>query len=180
MKIRLQKKQLLTVYCYLREAERSLHFLMNPARSWDEFLAYYDDDKIRAIRQLSDRLLDNFPETVLNGKIAAPPSTPKPGFFRVVFGPWLNNWKKSWNLPVESVVFPGRCLSALVALLEKGAKPSAESLFQLRLAFSDAERRLEFACYGLKELDVAQHIAHFDQPDTQSALSIPQFLQKVA
>jgi hypothetical protein len=158
MNVTLNRQDVVTLYRHLREADRSLHFLMNPAKDWDEFLAYYHQQK--------RELLEEFLDEVLLPWASAAPEPPKPrfvGFWRFWLAKHLARPRQDWAFPIEElarIVQQGR---AFLQLLANRSKPQVNELVAQRQGLRDAQVLIEARCYGMHELKEAEATGHFDQ-----------------
>lgn len=168
MTVTLNRQDVFTLYRHLREADRSLHFLMNPAKGWDEFLAYYQPQKRRIFQQVLDRLQ---PEPA-----SAPAQPPQPcgvTLWRFWFGRHFARKRQSWKFPFQELAWITQQGRFFLELLNNRGKPEMNELIAQRQRLRDAQVLIEARCYGMDELKKAEATDHFDQlgrpPHTQVA-----------
>ena len=167
MAVRLDKEVVVSLYCYCREAERSVHRAIGDP--WPEFQRYYSPEKTAAICKLIEEISE---------VAGTPMPCPSPAareaefgigpwrfFLRYWFGRWLARWESAWSFPQREVCyFLGR-LEGLLRLLITPAKPDTQSLIALRMAFYQCEWIIGRRCYGLPELELADRIDHFNKTE---------------
>jgi hypothetical protein len=182
MKVRLDKKLVLRLFCYCREAERSVHrALTNP---WPAFRAYYSPAKVRAIKEAVARVTRQL------GSSAECPTLPsrdqlavRPDwaiFARVLFGRWLSRWETAWPFPRAEACYLAGTLTFLLRLLDDCDKPDSKVLIDLRMTLYDCQRIIEGRCYGVPGLKLANDIEHFDQTEWVKHVSLADVLKKGA
>jgi len=180
--VRLDREAVVKLFCYCREAERSVHRALSDP--WPDFRAYYGPEKTEPIRRLIESLA---------GAVQGQGNCPDPAahrrpfgmsiwrlFLRYWFGRWLVRWEKTWSFPErESYYILGR-LEELLRLLACPLKPEAHSLIALRMALCECEGLIEHRCYGLREIQVAHGIDHFNKTVWLPRLSLADVLKKSA
>jgi hypothetical protein len=167
MWISVPKQLVLQMFCYSREAERSVDATL--FAHWWELREYYAAEKRAAIAQLTAKLRD----TLSNACLASPRLTrneiwPKPSplgqLIRVLFGRWIAPWKKAWRFPSQEIRFIVSNLTTVLSFLEAGDRPANQALIDLRMDLYTGEYLIEWRCHGLPELVRAQKIEHFHGP----------------
>jgi hypothetical protein len=165
MDVTLRRRDVVTLYRCLREADRSLHFLMNPARSWEEFLAYYHPHKRERLGQFSDQLLPS------RGPTGDQPPRPRFGSWRFWLGKCFTQHGHNWAFPAEELAWIVQQGRAFLELLTHPSKPGGEELIARRERLRDAQILIEARCCGMDELKKAEATTHFDELTRQTAPS---------
>jgi hypothetical protein len=167
MRIKLEKNTVLRLYCFLREAERSVHRAISDP--WPEFKDYYRPSKIAAVQHLAETLREalgsDFPIQDQMSREQAGKSISPPGIFRYYLGHLIATRKRDWTFPASAVAFMAGTLSRLVTLLEAAQKPNPDVLISLRMDCCASEWIIENRCHGLPELNRAKRIDHFHRTD---------------
>ena len=177
------RKEVVEACCYLNEAERSLHHVLNPACRWHDFLAYYTPDKVAALKRFVDVFqpqaakTDNvFPVVAELARWYRPP-----GVFRHFLGACVGRFRSRWRVLPEEAAFIGAVFAALVRILAEGEKPHADRLIAARMATCSAHQIIEVRCSGLHELKtVRQRIGWFNRLPHQPTLTVAEILRDVA
>ncbi len=183
MKIPLDRITILKIYCYCRQAERSVHRVLNPAACWSDFQAYYGEkcvpiDHLRQFLQtfLSEEKDHDLP---LSREVFEKDSR-LPGICQIILGKLLARWKSVWRFSPSEIAFIVATLRKFLLFCRSPSKPIAAELINLRMDFSSIEMVLEWRCYGLKEFQKACHIAHFDQGNEHPGVRIQDILAEAA
>lgn len=179
-RIPVEKGLVLRLYCYSRQAERSVHRALDA--KWLDFKNYYGWARISPIKLLVERLY-GFLGT---GSKDLPPlsqeeigsSLPTVGIIRYYFGGWIARRKKRWSFPASELHFMGSTLNSLVILLELPAKPDPAVLLSLRRDFCACESIIDGRCHGLPEIKRAKTIEHFQRPDWLPTVTLAEILDK--
>ncbi|MBV9123166.1 MAG: hypothetical protein JO112_07405 [Planctomycetes bacterium] len=159
--MRLPKSFIIELYCFSRQAERSVDAaLLAP---WSEFRAYYGPDKISALALLILKLQSLLPYPFPRSEEDITPTVVAPGLFKVLLGPWIARWKKKWTFSCQEIALLACTLQTLVNIVKKPLPPDLQFLIRLRMDFWTCEYIIESRCYGMRELKVAQNIEHFNQ-----------------
>jgi hypothetical protein len=177
----LTRKEIVEAYCYLREAERSLHRALNPACPWRDLLAYYVPSKVNAVQ----RLAALFPLRLPGHRSGFPTATevqrlPPPGILRRFFGICFGPMQRNWRFRVEEIAYLGTVFDALVRFLLSRDRPGSDELISARMALCDAQTFIRRRCPGLAELKQAEKTAHFDQSPDLANLPVADILRDVA
>jgi hypothetical protein len=183
--VRLEKLLLVRLYCYIRQAERSVHrALANLPGGWPRFQEYYAGAREAALRSLIHELNSRLPHVV---RQAPPPwrlvvgaNMPFPGMFRVLLGKWLTRWQRSWLFAQEEVQFIAWTLQTLLDVLALPTKPMADLLILLRMDCCSCGGFIDLRCWGLAELRRAKRIEHFDRTEWYPHLQLSDILPSQA
>jgi hypothetical protein len=157
MNVTLDHQDVVTLYRHLREADRSLHFLMNPARSWDEFLAYYHPEKCKQAEQFFSRLM---PQQFVDSPARQPKVV---SYWRSWLSRLFSKTRRRWSFPLEELAWIIQQGRAFLRLLSNPRKPRADELVAQRQRLRDAQVLIEARCRSMSELTQAEAAAHFDQ-----------------
>ena len=176
-----KRKEIVEAFCYLREAERSIHRALNPACRWSDFVAYYDAEKRAGLRHFAERFQPalrvaelGFPSQEDARRVA------QPRWWSILFGACFGRWEKSWRFSADEIAYIGAVFGAIIQLLTVTIKPSAEELVEARMATCGAVCIIRDRCYGLAELQRAFDVVHFDQSPNLPLLPIADILRDVA
>lgn len=162
MNATLDGEKVVNLYRHFREADRSLHFLVNPAKTWDEFLAYYHPQKRRQLEEFFDQLQPSAAPLVVE-----PPRLHAVGFWRFLIAKGLVRRRTDWDFSVEELAWIVQQGRAFLQLLGTRVKPDLEQIVTQRQRLRDAQIFIESRCYGMHELKKVEATAHFDQPAPQ-------------
>ena len=103
-----------------------------------------------------------------------------PGFFRYYFGKWIAQRRTSWSFPAPQVRFLARVLHSLMQLLDEKHRPEADRLISLRMDFSVCQGIIECRCHGLRELERAKWMEHFQQTEWLPTVKLEEVLGEPA
>ncbi len=171
MWIAVPKLVVLQMFCYSREAERSVDATL--FAHWWELREYYTAAKRAAIAQLTARLQDTLPDACLASPVMTrdeiwPKPSPLGELFRALFGRWIAPWKTAWRFPSQEIRFIASNLTTVLSFLEAANRPANQALIDLRMDLNAGEHLIECRCHGLPELARAQRIQHFHGPRIMS------------
>jgi hypothetical protein len=163
MAIHFSKGTVLTLYCYCRQAERSLDNALSSPRVWSQLLAYYHANKQTEIRKLLSELKWTGPNLH---------HVPKRGSFALdgfrafassLANLLINRMKKSWAFSEAETAFIAGTLAQLLGMLQNSKPPKTEDAIDLRLDFLECEFIIAHKLIGVPELRTAINIEHFNQ-----------------
>jgi hypothetical protein len=172
MSTRLSKNTILALFCYCRQAERSVHHAASCSSQWLNFVAYYDEEKRHAIARLI--------ETLRQAGAAHNPNVDPQSFSQSIFsalicqtlGRVINKIRASWSFSTMELSFIYSALRQLLNIIE-GAKPQAfQELIDLRMDLYACQEILGWKLIGMSELRKAEKIAHFNQSDYLEHVSL--------
>ncbi len=176
--IKLDRDLILRLYCCFCQAMRSVH--RGHAGSWWQLREYYQGERTEAIlalvRRLQAALADVKGDCQPQNREEAMRRVPKPGPFRILFGPLINRWRTSWRFAVPEVGFMVSTLKRLQSVLDCPTKPDEESLIALRRDLTACTWPLDCRCYGLSQLKQARRIEHFDRTEWYPHLQLAEIL----
>jgi hypothetical protein len=161
---RLRKKSAVGLYCWCRQAERSIDFaLTGGSAQWTRFREYYDARK-------RDGMLSALEELRAFGvHLLEPPAHDKVAylsfwsFFPYLFRRMLNPFKTAWSFSKDELAFIYAVLDTVLRTLASSARPDQEFLIQLRLRLYDCQWIIGNRLCGLPELNKATYVEHFCQ-----------------
>lgn len=163
MKICLKKPLVVSLYCHIFQAERSVGFALGAP--WPEFLEYYQGERIAGVKRLAAILN----ETVERHRIPLVPRSrqemakraPAQSIFYLLFGRWINNRRSAWRFSSEIIAFMALNLQDLVSVLELVMRPDQDQLISLRMNLCYCRSVIEICCHGLDEIRRARELEHF-------------------
>ena len=163
MRVEIDRGFALKLYCYARQAERSVDFALTGPGQWTLLREYYTPERRQALNALGERLRPIVPSDQ--------PVLPREHFGKADFI-WLllrpitlilNHAKRTWRFAHTEVRFLTATFDSLLETLSKSSPPPASLLIELRMNLLMCEwiiaRRLE----GVTELQKASEIEHFCQ-----------------
>jgi hypothetical protein len=159
----LSKNTALLLFCYFRQAERSVHYALTFPDSWPQFLAYYDKAKQTQIAKAISLLKDAGAE---------PDKAPS----RLVFeqNGWLsvvrcsaallcNPLKSSWSFSTQELSFFSATLEHPLRILGYAEPPEIDELIELRMDCFQCHYIIRRKLIGVPEIRKADAIEHFGQ-----------------
>jgi hypothetical protein len=159
------KKDVLGLFCSLRQAERSVHYALSCPKQWPEFVAYYDDARtIRIVDQI--RLLKEAGATY--NKIPRRHSSSQNAMvsiLRSALQALTNQFKSHWSFSAEEISLFSATLRRLLELLSSPGQPSLDELMALREDCYECCALIERRLVGLPEIKRALSIEHFYQSE---------------
>jgi hypothetical protein len=168
---RLEKESAVALYCWCRQAERSLDFaLTGGAGQWTRFVAYYDERKRKGMARVLE-LLRAFGVHLLpvQEKVARL-SWWSPFLYR--WRRMVNPFKTAWSFSKEELAFIYSGLETVLMTLDCRAKPDQQRLIQLRMRLYDCQWIIGNHLCGSGELDRAASVEHFCQAPHLAAVTI--------
>jgi hypothetical protein len=160
----LSKKSALLLFCYFRQAERSVHYALTFPNAWPQFLAYYDKGKQNEIAKMIDLLND------AGAELDEVPSRQE--LFRQ--NEWLsvvrcsaallcNPLKRSWSFSGRELSFFSATLEHLLRILGYAEPRENDELIELRMSCFDCHYIIRGKLIGVPEIRKAEAIEHFGQ-----------------
>jgi hypothetical protein len=179
--VRMEKPLIVKLYCYIRQAERSVHrALANLPSGWPRFQEYYAGAREEAIRslihELSSRLSPLVAEVPPPWRLVVDANLPMPGMFRILLGKWLTRWRRSWLFAKDEIQFFAWTLQTLLDVRALPTKPMADVLILLRMDCCSCGGFIDLRCWGLEELQRAKRIEHFDRTEWYPHLQLSEIL----
>lgn len=143
-KIKLEKKFIIKIFCYLREAERSVDFSL--VTDWNEFVTYYKE-KESAIKEIIKELENKLPHTL---------HLERPFYLKKLKKKYLkyswikehfNRFKKNLYLEIDTVYFTKLLFEELLLVLELKGYPAkgiikSNEKYTIVLPYVDADMPL--------------------------------------
>lgn len=159
----LSKNTALLLFCYFRQAERSVHSALTFPKAWPQFLAYYDKEKQSQIAKVIDLLKDagagldrvsSRQEVEHNGWLS---------IVRCLAALLCNRFKRSWFFSTRELSFFSVTLEHLLGLLGHPEPPETDELIELRVDCFDCHYIIASKLIGIPEIRKANAIDHFGQ-----------------
>lgn len=172
----LDRKTIVRIYCYCRQAERSLHRACDPANAWSGLQAFYDDRKRDAVRRLLTSLSDRLPP----GSAPASAELVAPSLWRNLSGLLFARWKRRWRFRDHEVRLVSSGLDQLLSVLDAPVRPDLDTLIRQRRQLVDCQAVIEARCPGLAELHEARNVAYFDQNPGSKAIEVSELVPDAA
>ena len=165
MRIRLDKRQVIVVCSYCRQAERSVHFAHSNRSLWNAFIEYFDSRKKAGIIAIIDELknMDLEPGTVPSREHIAPNSWFDP--FSFIFRRVTNPFRSSWTFSRSEIAFIRSKLEAFLGILNHSQPCESDVMIDLRMDLFVCSWMIRNRACGLPMLAKADHIEHFCQSD---------------
>lgn len=165
MKRQLDRMTAIRLYGYLRQAERSVDYVLAAPSQWPALLKYYSADARSNLGSLLDRLR----ALGAGGRGHWTRDT----VFQITFASLLSRcvcWllrsrKTGWSFPERELSFFATTLASLLALLETKTRPETEDLVSLRMDLYTCEYVIQYRLAGVPELHRASAVEHFGQSD---------------
>ena len=178
----LTRRQIVEACCYLNEAERSLHHVLNPACHRTDFVAYYIPVKVAALKQFA-RVFHPAEPT---GDVLFPTVKDiweihrSPGFLRTILGVCFGALKSNWRIPTDEAARIGTVFDAMVQCLLRRDKPTDQQLIAWRMTTFKSHKLIAAHCPGLWDLPKARRVGWFIQLPHQPTFTIAEILRDVA
>jgi hypothetical protein len=158
----LSKKAALLLFCYFRQAERSIHHAVSCPTEWSQFVAYYDAKQteiITVITMLKDagaaRDSDVSREDLTENSLLS--------VGRSIAGLLWNRLKRTWSFSVRELSFFSGTLDKLLRMLHDSERPNKHELIELRLDCYYCHYTIGRKLIGIPEIRKADSIEHFMQ-----------------
>lgn len=176
MGIRLTKDLVLRLFCYAREAERSVDAAL--FAKWSELRGYYDADKIAALSATVACLKALAPD----GPDGGPPFTGEEicqraaiGSLRTLCRRLIARTKRDWLFHDPEVVFMRSVLARFLEYLKAPEAPPGDQHITLRTELLHVQFVIEERCQ-LPELRRASRVNHFHYPSHRKPVSVEDVL----
>lgn len=172
MNISMEKKEVVKLYCYIWQGERSIDHSLNS--SWNKLQHFYDEKRKSDIKQFANDIHQYLgvaicPETMNIGSLRIT-------FYNQLWGRLFSrfSWGLRRRLNVSSVelFYMSRALDDLIVLLGFSDQPQADAIIPLRLRLRTCAEFLELRLMGWRMLDKARHVEHFNSPDFMKTFRI--------
>jgi hypothetical protein len=161
---RLRKQSAVGLYCWCRQAERSIDLtLTGDLAQWARLKEYYDEHKREGIGSALKEL------KALGVHLLKPPAHEEVAYlsfwspFLYLFRRMLNPFKSAWSFSKDELTFIYSILDAVLRTLDSSERPDQDSLIQLRMRLYDCQWIIGNRMCGLPEFDKATYIEHFCQ-----------------
>ena len=175
MGIRLDKGEVIALYCYCRQAERSLdHALSGCGEPWRGLQEYYETGRREEVLALV-KLLTN-----LGGDLRKVPARAAIAHMSF-YSPMLflvrrvaNVWKSSWSFSRDEITFMLATMTRFLNVLETEEPDRLDERISLRMDLHACQRIIEDRSCGCRELRWANRVEHYLQPDFIEHVSLEQ------
>jgi hypothetical protein len=159
------KNTSLTLFCFLRQAERSVHYALSCPSQWSQFVAYYDKSKQTQISEVIGMLKD---AGAVQDNIPSRQALAQSGLLSMVrctAGLLCNPLKRSWAFSVREISFFSVTLEHLLRILHNADLPKKEELIELRLDCFVCNSVIARKLIGVREIKKASSVEHFNQSE---------------
>jgi hypothetical protein len=155
----------LKLFCYFRQAERSVHYAAACRSDWPSFVTYYRGGKQAVIEELIGTLADAG-AVPLSG--ARRQRLARDGFlsnFGSAARLLINPLRSSWSFSLDEISFFSGTLVHLAEVISADDPPENDELICLRMSCFDCHYLIGRKLIGLREIQKAQMIEHWLQSD---------------
>jgi hypothetical protein len=158
----MDKRLALTLFCYCRQAERSVDFALSSAVQWRRLCDYYDAQKREGLAWMLENLRS------LNADCHKAPH--RTAFAIPVFAVFIAIWRlltnplrSWWAFPASELGFIYTTLATFADALNYQNPPELSARINLRMDFNLCESFIQGRMLGLPEFQKASTIEHFCQ-----------------
>jgi hypothetical protein len=155
----------LLLFCYFRQAERSVHYALSFPNEWSQFVAYYDKAKQTRIAEAIALLKDAGAET---DRVPSRQEFVQNGFLSVIrcsLAFLSNPLKRIWPFSIREPSFFCATLEHLLRILSDTEPREKGELIELRLDCFHCHYIIGRKLIGVPEIRKADAIEHFNQSD---------------
>lgn len=159
----LSKNTAVLLFCYFRQAERSVHSALTFPKVWPQFLAYYDRAKQTEIAKVIDWLKD---AGARRERVPSRQEFEQDYFWialRCLPALLCNRFKRSWSFSTRELSFFSATLEQLLRILGLAEPPETDELIELRMGCFDCHYIIASKLIGVPEIRKANAIEHFSQ-----------------
>jgi len=168
----LSKNTALLLFCYFRQAERSVHYALTFPNAWPRFLAYYDKIKQTQIANVIKLLKDAGAEVdKIPSRQALFEQNDWLSFVRCSMALLCNPLKRSWSFSRQELSFFSATLDHLLQILGYPEPREHDELIELRRECFDCHYRIRAKLIGVPEIRKADAIEHFGQSEYVSPVT---------
>jgi hypothetical protein len=163
MGVKLNRDTIVALYCFCRQAERSLDFALGSDEQWRRLREYYDPQKREQLSSIF-RVLTRLGADCRN--VPARTSVVRVSFlapFLFLLHRIANVWKSAWSFSLAEISFVFASLTKFASLLSVEKPATHNELIELRMDLSTCEWIIACRTCGLPELRQADHVEHFCQ-----------------
>jgi hypothetical protein len=161
----LSKNTALLLYCYFRQAERSVHYVLSFPNEWPQFVAYYDKAKQSQIVKVIGLLKDAGAGL---DKVSSRQEFQQNGLWSVLrcsIALLCNPLKRSWSFSIRELSFFYATLEHLLRILSYAEPREKNELIELRLDCFYCHNIIGRKLIGVPALRKADAIEYFNQSD---------------
>lgn len=174
--MRITKDQVVLLFCFFRQAERSVDHALSSPTQWSDFLRYYDPSKRCLLSELLKSLDHEF---VVAGHPSKEPILLNNVFLStivVILGLIVNRFKSTWKFSAREVAMFSSSLGKLQEILDGSDFPGSASLIDCRVRCWKCQFIMTCKLAGLDEIRKASDIEHFNQADFRRHFSYEEIL----
>jgi hypothetical protein len=161
--INLDRRTVLEIYCYCRQAERSVHFAIPSEAQWEGFLEYYGRGRIEKVEALVRKLEQFLPKESPGAVLDRARLCLQEGFLARLAKACVSYWRESWTFGNEEIAFFCLALAAFLGLSNELHRPPVSSLIAIRQDLYLCELIIGSRVIGVPDLRRAAQIEHFCQ-----------------
>lgn len=161
--ILLTKNEALLLCCYLRQAERSVHYALSWPDSWSEFTAYYRGDRQNHIAKVIDMLKDaggaedgTPARRALSRRCLSNIASCSAGII-------INRFKSKWSFGADEILSFSSALERLMLATVDSTPPPLEELLELRMDLFASHHAIACRLVGVREMPATLNIEHFGE-----------------
>jgi hypothetical protein len=177
MTVEIPKKLAIQLFAYAREAERSVDFSYMGPDQWVLLQDYYGPGKQAALREIVDQLKPLIP--------SYPPLLARDQFFKgtltwILRRPFIrlaNLSKLKWRFSRNEIIFINQAFKCLLDIVPLRPVPPALTLVNMRLDLFTCECIIQRRLDGIPEIEKANRVEHFCQPDHIEHVKIEDLLE---
>jgi hypothetical protein len=161
----LSKNTALLLFCYFRQAERSVHYALSFPHEWPQFVAYYDKAKQARIAETIALLKDAGAEL---DRVPSRQDFVQSGLLSVIrcsLAFLCNPLKHSWSFSVRELSFFCATLEHLLWILGSAEPRKNNELIELRLDCFHCHYMIGRKLIGVPEIRKADAIEHFNHSE---------------
>lgn len=162
------KQFVLMMYCYCRQAERSIHYAVSCPNQWKQFCEYYSEQKRRRLRSILHDINAREPSEDFAIKCGCRDWIPALELPRLLVRSAVNQFRSSWSFDAHELDLVADAIRRLLAITRDDCVLSHRELLQLRKRFFECSYAIERKLIGLIELRRASRVEHwFNSESTQ-------------
>jgi hypothetical protein len=164
MDCRLSKPALIRMFCYFRQAERSVHYALSCQELWPSFTAYYSPKQM-FLRELIEMLRKSGGTPEFEGRPRALSQNELVNALRCAAYFLSSRLRKSWFFSSQEISFFAATFNRLLNAVRAATSPSKEELLFIRHSCLECQYLISRKLVGLPELRKAGSIEHWLHPE---------------
>jgi hypothetical protein len=174
MDITLSKRAVLELYCYCRQAERSVDFGIASSAQWHGLIKYYTPEKRAKIISIVKSIEELVPHDYHTLPPVCPTGLEPCGRLCRVVKRCISLFKNTSNFSLEEIMFIYHSFRAFVTLLDETCRPFTSSIVEVRVSLHICELIIENRACGTPKLCQAANIEHYCQAAHIKAITLEQ------